>query len=502
MHKPTEKQYANIWEEFKDNIFNSTPVDKSETLEQQRKRIAKLEAEPEDWFKYYFPKYAYAEPALFHKKATKRVVDNPEWYEVRAWSRELAKSTRTMMEVLYLTLTKRKRYVLLISNSKDNATRLLAPYMSNLEANQRIINDYGKQQGYGQWTVDEFLTRSGIGFRALGAGQSPRGSRNEEARPDVLIFDDIDTDEECRNEDMITKKWKWIEEAAIGTRSISVPTLIMFCGNIIAEDCCVVRASEFADKVSIINIRDKNGKSTWSTKNTEEHIDRVLKQKSYSAQQKEYFNNPVSEGSVFKNLSFKKLPPLKQYSFLVSYTDPSFRSSQKSDYKATVLLGMHNGEKHVIKAHCQQTTTANMVEALYEIEAFVNNQVPLYFYIEKNVNDEEIARVLFEASKEHNGKVLPVAFDDRSKGDKYTRIESALEPLDRNGKLYFNEAEKDTPDMKNVISQFKAFSAKSRAHDDAPDAVEGANFYINAKLDVMAVGGITAFARKPNSKRF
>ena len=502
MHKPSEKQLTQSWEEFVSNIFNSTPVDKSETIEQQRKRMAYLEANPEEWFKYYFPKYAYAEPALFHKKATKRIIDNPEWYEVRAWSRELAKSTRTMMEVLYLTLTKRKRYVLLSSNSKDNAIRLLAPYKGNLEANQRIINDYGKQQSLGAWTEDEFTTRSGIGFRALGAGQSPRGSRNEEARPDILLFDDFDTDEDCRNTEMIIKKWKWIEEAAIGTRSISVPTLIIFCGNIIAEDCCVVRACEFADKVDIVNIRDKNGKSSWANKNTEEHIDRVLKQKSYSAQQKEYFNNPVSEGSVFKNLAFKKMPSIKHYGFLVCYTDPSFRSSQKSDYKATVLCGIHNGELHVIKTHCQQTTTANMVEGLYAIDSFVNNQVPLYFYIEKNVNDEEIARVLFEASKEHNGKVLPVSFDDRSKGDKFTRIESALEPLDRNGKLYFNENEKDSPDMKNVISQFKAFSAKSKAHDDAPDAVEGARYYINQKLDVQSVGGINIIKRKPNSKRF
>lgn len=143
-----------------------------------------------------------------------------------------------------------------------------------------------------------------------------------------------------------------------------------------------------------------------------------------------------------------------------------------------------------------------MVNGLYAIDSYVNNQVPVYFYIEKNVNDEEIARVLWEASRERGGKVLPVVFDDRSKGDKFTRIESALEPLDRNGKLYFNEAEKDTPDMKNVISQFKAFSAKSKAHDDAPDAVEGARFYINAKLDLLSVGGINIIKRKPNSKRF
>lgn len=68
------------------------------------------------------------------------------WYEVRAWSRELAKSARAMMEIIKLALTRRVRNVLLISNSQDNAQRLLLPFMANLEENQRIIQDYGTQK--------------------------------------------------------------------------------------------------------------------------------------------------------------------------------------------------------------------------------------------------------------------------------------------------------------------------------------------------------------------
>lgn len=502
MAKTSDKQYALFWDEFKDGILNSTPVDTTESLSEQRHRLDRLEAHPEEWFAYYFPKYAYAEPALFHKRASRRVLENPEWYEVRAWSRELAKSTRTMMEVLYLCLTGKKKYVLLISNSSDNAERLLMPYKANLEFNQRLINDYGKQESIGKWEAQEFTTKKNVAFRALGAGQSPRGTRKEEVRPDVLLFDDIDTDEETRNPEMIAKKWRWIEEAAIGTRSISNPMLIIFCGNIIAADCCITRAIEFADHADVINIRDKHNVSTWPNKNSEAHIDRVLSKISYVAAQKEYYNNPIVEGSVFKNLSFKKLLPLKEYPFLICYTDPSFKSSAKSDYKATVLVGSLNGERHVLKAFVQQTTTANMIGWLYEIDALVANRCPLYCYIEKNVNDEEIKRQLAQTAKERNGKVLPVSFDDRVKGDKFTRIESQLEPLDRNGLLYFNEAEKDNADMKTLIAQFRAFAPKSRAHDDGPDAIEGAIFYLNNKEDVAAVDAIQFFQRKPNTKRF
>ena len=133
--KGSNKHYLQLGEEYRDNIRKATPVDTTETYAQQQERIKRLEANPEEWFKYYFPNFAYAEPAPFHKRSTKAVLAHPEYYIVRAWSRELSKSTRTMMEVLYLTLTKQKKNVILVSNSYDNAVRLLLPYKSILENN-------------------------------------------------------------------------------------------------------------------------------------------------------------------------------------------------------------------------------------------------------------------------------------------------------------------------------------------------------------------------------
>ncbi len=68
-----------------------------------------------------------------------------------------------------LTLTGRKKNVILTSNSKDNAVRLLDPYRANLEANGRIMAYYGKQELPGSWTEDEFTTKGKVSFRALGA---------------------------------------------------------------------------------------------------------------------------------------------------------------------------------------------------------------------------------------------------------------------------------------------------------------------------------------------
>lgn len=481
MISTADKRAMFDWDEFVLNMQRQTPVDLSESPEEKRKRIERLESNFEEWKKYYFAQYCTSEAADFHVRSSKGVVNNPEWYAARPWSRELSKSGLTMMEVLFLVLAKKtKKNVVLTSNSKDNAERLLAPYKKNLEKNPRIIADYGIQEQYGSWSDSEFITRKGVAFRAIGKGQSPRGTRNEEVRPDILLIDDFDTDEDCRNPDTVDKDWEWIERAFMGTRSISNPLLVIFCGNIIAEHCCMLKAMAMADDYEIVNIRDKNGKSTWPQKNTEAMIDRVLSKISYASGQGEYFNNPIVNGKVFKYLNYKKTAPFKSFKFLVAYCDPSYKSGKKNDYKALALVGKWKDEYHVLKTRCAQTTTSIMLDWYYEILKEVNGVVPVYCVIEWPSIDDAIQLELKEANKRH-GITLPLKADDRVKPEKFYRIESLLEPLNRNEKLWFNIALKTSQHQEAMESQFKALSPTSRAHDDGPDAVEGAVFTVNSK---------------------
>lgn len=485
MSKATNIKAIKDWDKYVKDLRRATTIDISETQEEKLKRMNALEADDEAWFKYYFPNYYSSEPANFHKRATKRVMNNPEFYEVRAWSRELAKSARTMMEVTKLTLTGKKRFVILTSASESAAVKLLKPYKLNFENNQRIINDYGKQQTLGDWTESAFNTRTGATFVALGAGQSPRGLRNEEIRPDVILVDDFDTDEICRNPDRVQQNWDWLEQALIATRSISKPLLLIFCGNIIADDCTIKKAIKIAKKLKngghyeIINIRNKHGKSSWPTKNTKEMIDRVLSLISWASQQKEYFNTPITEGKVFKKIHYGKIKPLHFYKFLVAYTDPSYK--KKGDYKATCLLGKWRDEYHVIQMFCAQTTTAKMIDWYYEIKDFVGDKVPVYYYIEYPWIDEPLQIELKAANKRHGTFINPVP-DERNKPDKYYRIETNLEPINRNGKLIFNEKLQGTESMEATSGQFLALSPKSRVNDDAPDSVEGAKFVVDSKV--------------------
>ena len=484
--KQADKIALQEWERFKADIARATPVDQNMTHAQREKHRIYLEAHPVEWIKFFCAPYCTSEFADFQKRAIRRIIAHDEWFEVLSWSRELAKSTVTMCIVLFLALTGRKRNIILTSNSKDNAVRLLAPYRAMLEGNGRIIAYYGVQATPGSWTEDEFITRGGVAFRALGAGQSPRGSRNEAIRPDVFLVDDFDTDEDCRNPDTINKRWEWWEKALYPARSVSKPTLVVFCGNIIARDCCVVRAGEAADHWDIVNIRDRAGRSTWPEKNTEEHIDRVLSKISSKAAQGEYFNNPVSEGEVFKDIVFGKVPPLSKFKFLVIYGDPSpgeSRAKKGKSFKAVSLLGKIDGKLYVIRTRLDKALNAEFIDWYVQLLESTAGKSYVYCYMENNkLQDpffQQVFRPLVAKVRRERGISLYIQPDERKKTDKATRIEANLEPLNRAGNLIFNEAEKDNPHMRELVDQFSLFTLSLKYPADGPDAVEGGNRIID-----------------------
>ena len=507
MLKAVDKQAATRWDDFRLNLIKETTVDHLESEADKLKRIARLEANDESWFAYYFPNYYKSEPAPFHVKASKRLLDTTinRWYEVRAWSRGLAKTTRAMMEFTKLAMTGRIHNTLIIANSYDNAERLFMPYKINLESNQRLINDYGIQERPGSWENGELISRSGWAIRALGAGQSPRGTKNEDIRPDSIIFDDIDTDEECRNPKRIEDKWAWIEKAVIPTVDIAGTIYILFCGNIIAKHCCITEAIKRADHVEIINIRDKKGKSVWS-KNSEEDIDYILSKLSYAAGQQEYYNNPVREGTTFKEITWGPVPALNKMKFVVAYGDPAQSNKENKDncFKAMPLVGGLDGKFYIYTCFLEQVKNSRFINWYFDLEDYVGGKCQAYNLIENNsLQDpffEQVIQPLLLAEGKSRGHYVPVGPDERKKPDKFARIEGNLEHLNRTGKLIFNEAEKNNPHMLRLEEQFKAVDPQLSSHVDGPDAVEGAVWIINNKI--AAMGEISSGRKKNNLKRY
>jgi len=477
--KEIDKRALQEWEAFRDNIRRETPMEDLTEAELLKKK-AHLEAHPVEWMKYFFPNYASCEFAPFQVAAINRAWKNDEWYEVWSWSRELAKSTISMMLELALMLTGRKHYLLMVSATQDAAIRLLAPYRANLEANQRIKQFYGEQASADKWEEGHFVTKKGLTFLAVGFGNAPRGTRNEAVRPDIIDIDDYDTDKDCRNPVTLDKKTEFIERAVIPTRSVNKPTLILAKGNLISKDTVVGRLGKKADKHTVVNIVDKDGNSSWPQKNTPEHIERVKATISTGAFQAEYMNNPIQEGKIFKNLPLGKMPPLKSFKFLVCYGDPSTSNKGKagSSTKAVTLVGKVNTTYYVLKAFVDRCTNAQFIDWYYQVRDWVNGRVPVFYLVENNsLQDpfyEQVFQPLIREENARRGDDLFITGDARPKTDKAARIEANLEPIDRNGAWLFNQDEADNPHMIELLDQFKLFEPTLPFPADGPDCLEGA----------------------------
>lgn len=516
--KLTDKQLVEKWLEFRKSIRNLLPVDKNETPASRAKRLRKLEGDPQAWKEYYFPHYHKAKTPDFHRRASRRMLNNflkkKRWSEVRNWARGLAKSTLTMMDILYLVMTGKLKNIILTSSTYDAAAEFLEKYRVELDTNSRIIHDYGKQELEGSWAYGDFTTRKGCKFMAIGARQSPRGTANAQYRPDCIIVDDFDTDEECLNPDIINKKWDWYSKALFFTVDTSEPYLIIWLGNIIAPDCCIVRQAEYADHQEIVNKETPDGKPTWPEKDSPDDIAYQKEKSTWSAWQQEMCNNPVRQGAVFKEITWGRIPPLNKFKFLVAYGDPATSNRERtgagknsSSYKSIPLLGEYKGKYYLITCFLEQVSNATFIGWYYALRDYVNANrgTTVYYVIENNTLQdpfyEQVFRPLFVKMGRGRGGVIPITPDKRKKPDKFFRIEAQLEPLNSHGQLIFNEKEKNNPHMKRMEEQFLGVSPGAKIMD-GPDAVEGGVYIVKQKTNLVATGGVSVTPRRANKKRF
>lgn len=445
----------------------------------QKERIARARKDYEYFVETYFPHLAKSKCGKFQVDAAKWILANTRARAVFEWPRGHAKSTHISLLIpLWLKIQENRTInsMVLVSKSDESADELLSDLQAELQYNSLLIKDFGNQVVHGSWTTGKFRTTDGCFFVSIGRGQSPRGLKNRAFRPDYIVIDDIDDDEMARNQKRVKETFDWCLSALIGAMEMGRGRFMMV-GNRIAKDCVLTR---MIDRPSFhhvkINTYNNKGEISWKENYTRDEIEQLRSDMGSRRFEKEYMNNPITEGTIFKekHIRWGKMLPLREYRQLICYTDPSFKSGTQNDYKATVLCGITStGEFHIIKCFADQTTVDTMVNWHYHIDdVIIKGSVPVLYYMEANFLQDLLLDEFAKRGVEE-GNHIPVVGDKRSKGDKFARIE-AMQPLFERGLVVLNENEKTFPGMLVLIDQLLSFEKGSRSHDDAPDALESA----------------------------
>lgn len=159
-----------------------------------------------------------------------------------------AKSTVVSLAfVLWAITFGLERFVVLISNTADQAADLLAAVKYELESNPLLLADFpevaeppGVKPAPKRWRKTDIITRNGIKVMALGAGQKIRGRKHVEHRPTLLILDDVENDEEAISADQRESKREWFTKAVMKAGT-TAQTNVLVVGTILHYDALLAR---------------------------------------------------------------------------------------------------------------------------------------------------------------------------------------------------------------------------------------------------------------------
>lgn len=168
---------------------------------------------------------------------------------VAPWGRGGAKSTSAELGVVRLWEKQTRKYIWYVSSTQDKADKHVESIASLLEyaGAKRAIGKYGASRG---WRRERLRTSTGLTVDALGLDTGMRGAKVDDQRPDMIILDDVDENEDSKH--VTLKKLGLIKKTILPAGSNDVA--VLFIQNLISPNSIMSRlvdgrADFIADKI-------------------------------------------------------------------------------------------------------------------------------------------------------------------------------------------------------------------------------------------------------------
>lgn len=494
-----------------------------------RKRLGAIDME--FFGRAYFPHYFSRPSPEFHRdldaiwqqgvlkgrypltpKDAKAISRLPGCRRAVAAPRGHAKSTTlTFKGTMHAVLYEYKHYPIILSDSSDQAEGFLENIRVEFEENGLIREDFGDLQGK-VWRNNVILTASGIKVEAIGSGKKIRGRKHRNWRPDLLVLDDIENDENVRTPEQRSKLSNWFNKAVskagdgytdivyIGTllhydsllahtlsnagyKSIKYRAVLAFSA---ADDLWKQWEDIYTDLSNDSHQEDAKAffeshraemlegtKVLWEEKLSYYDLMKMRVDEGEAAFNSEEQNEPINpDDCLFQEewLDYYNEAEVdfKDRNFIFfGFVDPSLGKTKHSDFSAIVTLAKHKqtGYLYVYDADIERRHPDRIIADILEKERrlrrdfdrgykrFGCETVQFQWFLK-----EELVKASAKA-----GLYLPVEEVPQTT-DKVLRIQT-MQPDVKNKYIKFNRRHK------RLIEQLLQFPMG--AHDDGPDALEG-----------------------------
>ena len=422
--------------------------------------------------------------ADFHIRAYRQLQRQKNIIQFRIWFRGAGKSLQTNVgNVLALKQRKELKFMLLVGSTELRAKLLLADLQAQLEGNERLIRDFGKQIRYGHWQEGQFETMDGCYFMALGIDQPFRGLRRHANRIDLAVVDDVEDRKVALNPRIVQERVDKITRDLLEACQKDKQRLVI-SNNLITKEGIVThlltRMRGPHIRVSEVPIVDKQGNSKWPAAWSAEDITNKKASTDPFTWSSEYLNKPIERGKIFKNAWIKYVKcGTRAPAGAVCFWDLSYTST--GNYKACAVVGVQANKMLLLDVFCRKCELSEAMDWHFnKLATWRKWGWPVDCYYDATAAQRPVFQPVWMDAMARN-KATEVPLPDSCATNKALRIQATLSGYLHNGQLRFSQSLRHEPDMEAAITQllgllFGGRSSSFFGHgaDDFPDALEAA----------------------------
>lgn len=469
-------------------------------------RIARIAQVKEDFAFFcatYFPHYIkHKSRSQFHQWAfdnLPRLIDVPNGIRQAVVApRGEAKSTIiTQLLSLWCIITERKHMIVIVMDIYEQAVEMLEVIKAELDTNPRLKQDYPRITGEGKvWQAGVIVANNNIKVKVGGSGKKLRGTRHGAHRPDLLILDDLENDENVRSKEQRDKLQKWLNRAALKLGPPDGSMDVVYVGTILHYDSVLNRTrksptwrsvrfaaiNKWPDRMDLWERWEEqllnHGRRAADDYYAKYHcamdagavvswpevrplVDLMVERAGdHSAFDSEMQNNPSnSDNSLFANITYwaQEVPEWVYFASL----DPSMGKSGKRNDPSAILIGGYNRKTSmldVVVAEIAKRTPQLIIERVIALQ----KEYRCMTWAIETVAFQEFFMTELIRKGGRAGVPIP-AIGIKPHTDKQLRIES-LSPYVGNGQIRLHRSQL------TLIEQLTHYPQAD--HDDGPDALE------------------------------
>lgn len=461
--------------------------------------------------KVFFPQVFTSDFCSFHNEVFKALEDNTlkaerkdkKYYFLRAAPRGHGKSQiLSFLYPLWCICFGYAKNILIVSDTAPQAAQFIMAIKDELDDNELLIDTFGNKHG-GIWKETKIVTTDRIQLTGKGAGQKLRGIKYRQFRPDVIIIDDLENDENVETEQQRQKLLNWFTKALLPCGSISVK--IFYIGTVLNYESLLNRmlttpeysiwdrkryqavevfsksplwekwedilsdeknpkAAQKAHKFYLVhkNAMLKGTKLLWEDKQPDHYEDlMIMRHMNTASFDSEYQNDPVSESERdFQDDWFQYWTVLPDITGVYIGVDPSMAKTNKSDVSSIIVVGKGvDNYLYVLNANIARRKPDKIIDDLIrECITYRNKLV--------KVGIEAIQFQSFfaqECAKRGLAMNMPIPIEQvTNMNDKQLRLKGLI-PFIKNGYIKFHATQT------RLLAEFKHFP---KGADDGMDGLK------------------------------